>query len=195
MTISHIIDQHVFLLQVESTCPTHPPLPPLRHFSIDKVLFEDPKAKSIAVAGTFSSLTDTAIIIAEKSPLSQASLSQLFSAESKISTNFHNNIYSQIEASCGGSVGDLRLMTVYPATDAHLSKYSQQTIHLIHESPEDYATITRPFIDGQSFDIQVGYIKQFLDSILSRSTVSVLVASNCAFATTVQLIIIQNNLK
>ena len=139
-----------------NACPTCPPLPQLQQFSIDRVLFEDPKAKSIAVAGNFSSSTaQTAIIIAEKSPLSRASLAELFSAESKVSTNFHNNIYSQMEASCGGSVGDLRLMTVYPATEAHLSKYSQQMIHMIHESPEDYATITRPFIDRQSFDIQV----------------------------------------
>ena len=153
----------------------------MQHFSIDKVLFEDPKAKSIAVAGTFSSSPHTAIIIAEKSPLSQASLSQLFSAESKISTNFHNNIYSQIEASCDGSVGDLRLMTVYPATDAHLSKYSQQIIHMIHESPEDYATITRPFVDSQSFDIQVHNIEQSLHFTPSKSTGSVLVAFNCTF--------------
>lgn len=46
-------------------------------------------------------------------------------------------------------------MTVYPATEAHLAKYSQQTSHMIHETPEDYATITKPFIDGQAFDIQV----------------------------------------
>ena len=136
-------------------CASAPPLPGLEHFSLDRVLFEDPKTKSIAVAGRFASSADTAIIVAEKSPLSRSSLSQLFCPDSKISTNFHNNIYSQIKASCRGSVGDLRLMTVYPATEAHLIKYSQQTHHMIHETPEDYAAITRPYIDGQSFDIQV----------------------------------------
>ena len=141
---------------VASPCSSAPPpLPPLDQFSLDRVLFEDPKAKSIAVAGQFAGSADTAVIIAEKSPLSSASLSELFCPRSKTSTNFQNNIYSQIEASCGGSVGDLRLMTVYPATEAHVTKYSQQTIHIIHETPEDYATITKPFIESQSFDIQV----------------------------------------
>lgn len=135
---------------------TAPPLPPLEHFSLDKVLFEDAKSKSMAVVGCFTNCpTANAVIIAEKSPLSRASLSQLFCPGTKTSTNFHNNIYSQVEASCGGSIGDLRLMMVYPATEAHLAKYSQQTCHMIHETPEDYATITKPFIDSQSFDIQV----------------------------------------
>lgn len=139
-----------------NACSTAPPLPALEHFSLDKILFEDAKSKSIAVSGHFTDSTDhIAIIIAEKSPLSRASLSQLFCQGPKNTTNFHNNIYSQIEASCGGSIGDLRLMTVYPATEAHLAKYSQQTSHMIHETPEDYATITKPFIDGQAFDIQV----------------------------------------
>ena len=145
------------LQEVVDGCFATQPLPGLDQFSLDRVLFEDPKAKSIAVAGHFAepNFTHTAVIVAEKTPLSAASLEKLFSTEANVSTNTRNNIYSQLTASCGGGVGDLRLMTVYPATEAHIAKYSQQTCHMIHETPEDYATLTKPFIDSQSFDIQV----------------------------------------
>lgn len=45
---------------------------------------------------------------------------------------------------------------VYPATEKHLQKYLRQEVHLIRESWEDYKNITLPFIQSQSFSIQVG---------------------------------------
>ena len=52
-------------------------------------------------------------------------------------------------------MGDLKLLTIYPATEAHIKKYSHQVWHVVHETPQDYMAITRPFIESQSFDIQV----------------------------------------
>ena len=111
----------------------------------------------MVVSGHFAGLTEeTAVIVAEKIPLTQSNLAQLFSGkESNFSTKTRNNIYAQIDATCSGSLGDLRLMAVYPATEAHIQKYSQPICHMIHETPEKYATITKPFIESQSFDIQV----------------------------------------
>lgn len=95
------------------------------------------------------------MIIAEKTPLSRDSLAQLFCTDAKTSTSTHNSIYRQLEAACGGSVGDLHLSTIHPATEAHIQKYSQQTCHMVHETPEDYAAVTKPFIESHSFNIQV----------------------------------------
>ena len=149
------------IFQVTSEAFPNPPqpLPPLNLFTIDRVLSEDVKSKSIVVAGHFAGTTteNAAVIIAEKTPPTLADLAELFSSDnSKFSTNTSNSIYAQIEASCGsGCLGNVRLLTVYPATEAHLAKYSQQTRHVIHETPKDYAEITKPFIESQSFDIQV----------------------------------------
>lgn len=44
---------------------------------------------------------------------------------------------------------------VYPATEKHLQKYLRQEVHLIRETWEDYKNITLPFIQSQSFSIQV----------------------------------------
>ena len=139
---------------------TPPSLPPLRHFSLDRVLSEDVATKTTSMAGHFTSTgTDpslTAVVIAEKRPLSQDDLrTRVFNADTKFSMATSNNIYSQVVAECGGSVGSLKLLTVYPATEAHLRKYSRQVRHVIHETPQDYETVTRPFIESQSFNIQV----------------------------------------
>ena len=37
---------------------------------------------------------------------------------------------------------------ISPATDKHVSKHSAQAFRLVHESPELYASATRPFIDA-----------------------------------------------
>ena len=120
-----------------------------------EILLEDPKSKTMAVVGHFAESADSAVILAEKTPLSAASLPELFSPNSKTSVNTQNNIYSQIEVSCGGSIGNLRVMSVYPATQAHISKYSQQRMHIVQETPQDYTSITKPFIEAQSFSIEV----------------------------------------
>ena len=148
---------------LEAGSATPPPLPGLGGFCLDRLLFEDPKSKTVAVAGHFhDDEAHTAVVIAEKTPLSHDGLAQLFHPHTKISTSTHNSIYSQLEASCGGCLGDLHLTTIYPATEAHILKYSQQTCHVIHETPEDYAAITKPFIQSQSFDIQVNNDSQGL---------------------------------
>lgn len=44
---------------------------------------------------------------------------------------------------------------MYPATEKHLQKYLRQEVHLVRETWEDYKNITLPFIQSQSFSIQV----------------------------------------
>ena len=103
--------------------------------------------------------------MAEKTPLSRDNLTQVFTKGTKFTTSTSNSVYGQVMAECGGSVGDLKLLTVYPATEAHIAKYTRQVCHVIHETPRDYETITRPFIGSQSFDIQVCY-EHSLDCVL-----------------------------
>ena len=117
------------------------------------------------MAGHFTSSTNTAtdpspaaVVIAEKRPLSQDDLQTgVFNTDTKFTVATSNNIYSQVTAECGGGVGDLKLLTVYPATEAHIRKYSRQVRHIIHETPLDYESVTKPFIKSLSFNIQVKY--------------------------------------
>lgn len=50
---------------------------------------------------------------------------------------------------------EIKTTVVYPATEKHLQKYLRQEVHLIRETWEDYKNITLPFIQSQSFSIQV----------------------------------------
>ena len=130
-------------------------LPPFEGFSVDSVLSVYPRSKTITVLGKFSGSSEAAVIVAEKVPLTEADLSSLFSSETKLNRSFQNDIYAQYAASCARSIGDLKLMTVFPASEAHVQKYSFQKLRMVHETPEDYRTITKPFIEKQSLAVEV----------------------------------------
>ncbi len=49
----------------------------------------------------------------------------------------------------------IKATLVYPATEKHIAKYSQQEAYLVQETPEDYAKITLPYIESSTFSIQV----------------------------------------
>ena len=130
-------------------------LPPFEGFSVDSVLSVHPRSKTISVSGKFSGSSESAVIVAEKVPLTEADLSDLFSSETELHRSFQNDIYAQYTASCARSIGDLKLVTVFPASEAHIQKYSFQKLRMVHESPEDYRTITKPFIEEQSLAVEV----------------------------------------
>lgn len=45
---------------------------------------------------------------------------------------------------------------ICPATEKHVNKYVRQETFLIKETEEDYESITLPYINSQSFSLQVG---------------------------------------
>lgn len=137
------------------------PLLSFHEFSMDRVLFTDPSTKAMAVCGRFSGSEDTAVIVAEKQPLEHSTIRQLFEKrDGGVVRNTHNDIYSQYVVQCRGDVGTLKLTTVYPATDKHVRKYSRQMFHLVHETPQIYKDVTKPFIEQQGFSIKVEKAKK-----------------------------------
>ena len=108
--------------------------------------------------GHFPGSDEAAVILAEKQPIAEQDLPGLFSRETKLSQSFQNDVYGQHVAMCHAPLGGLRLMTVYPATDAHIRKYSARTMRVLHESPEDYRQITRPFVEREALKLEVGLL-------------------------------------
>ena len=132
-----------------------PPLP-FQDFSPDRVLFTNPKSKLIAVLGTFpQSVDDQGVIVAEKQPLTDSNLESIFSTKTQATRSFQNDIYSQYVLHCPDGVGALKVMSVYPATEAHIKKYDHETLIMVHETPEDYFGITKPFVESHPFSIEV----------------------------------------
>lgn len=138
--------------------------PDLTEFKMTQVLSEDTKSKSIAVCGTFDSSNSTkAVIIAEKQPIPSQTIHTLFPSLSHLKLGFQNDVYSQYKAQGPQDIGRLQLTAIYPATDKHIVKYSSQKMYIIKETPLQYRTITRPYIEEQSFSLQVRVIHCHLD--------------------------------
>lgn len=125
------------------------------HKFTSEVLYADPLTKTIAVSGKFSDSTELGVIVAEKTPLTHSSLQRLFCSY-KVEKKFQNDVYSQyvLDSEKGGA-GEVRVTTVYPATDEHVKKYGAQKRRFVRETPELYQNVTKPFIERQSFSLDV----------------------------------------
>lgn len=49
----------------------------------------------------------------------------------------------------------MKVTVVCPASEKHLKKYQRQESYLVEETAEDYSSITLPYIESQSFSLQV----------------------------------------
>lgn len=109
----------------------------------------------IFFTGKFDNCDHDAVVLLEKTPFSETTLPQMLSRETSLAREFNNDIYSQYLCHPPPSLNTLKSTVIYPATAKHLEKYSAQDVHFIYETPSDYETITLPFIEEQSFSIQV----------------------------------------
>ena len=131
---------------------------PFSEFRVDRVLFTKPENKSISLLGKFAGSDENGVLVVEKQPITEDSIKGLLSSDATVNSSFHNNIYSQYVVRGGRGLGEVRVMGVYPATEEHIAKYSDQQLHMVHESPHLYQTVTKPFIKSQAFAVKVSTI-------------------------------------
>ncbi len=149
---------------------------PFHEFKTEKTILVNAQSKLIAVVGTFDSNTETrGVLVAEKQPLTESSLTSMLSPESKVTKNFQNDVYSQYILNCpGGSVGEVKVTAIYPATEAHVNKYSEQALVMVRETPDDYQNITRLFVMTHPLGVDVRQLSIVQNMVLvQRSVMSV----------------------
>lgn len=134
---------------------------PFSDFRVNRVLFTKPENKSISLLGKFAGSDENCVLVVEKQPITEGSIKGLLSCDATINNSYHNDIYSQYVVVGGRGLGEVRVMGVYPATEEHIAKYSDRELHMIHESPHIYQTVTKPFIKSQAFAVQVSTIVTF----------------------------------
>ena len=65
---------------------------------------------------------------------------------------------------------ELKVSIIYPATEKHILKFTQQAMHLIQETPEIYDKVTLPYLAKEQFSIDWVYNilehKQEVDKIV-----------------------------
>ena len=143
---------------IEKVIDSQGKLLPFSEFHVDRVLFTKPENKSISLLGKFDGSEENGVLVVEKQPITEDSIKGLLSCDATVNSRFHNDIYSQYVVVGGRGLGEVRVMGVYPATEEHIAKYSDQELRMVHESPQLYQTVTKPFIQSQAFTVQVSMI-------------------------------------
>ena len=110
---------------------------------------------AVLFTGKFENSDSDAVVLLEKTPFSEETLPQMLSAETSLVMEFNNEIYNQYTCQPQSRFNTLKGTIIYPATAKHLDKFSTQNVHFVRETPEDYKSITLPFVEEQSFSIQV----------------------------------------
>lgn len=146
------LEAEVELAPADNTTEEDSTLSPFQKFSADRILFTDPRSKSICILGS-TQAGERGIVLAEKQPLTECSLVHLF-ATPAIKKNFQNDVYSQYVVDCKeGGLGEMRVTTVCPATDKHVQKYEAQKRRVVSETPSRYQDITKPFVEQDSLSL------------------------------------------
>lgn len=153
-------------------------------FEFVKVLNDDAQLKMMCLHAKLhpgsTAKADDAVVVLEKTPFAKddTAVQALLSSSTKLKQVFNNDIYGRYECmptENGMILKDLYCMyisirdiilpllfsvalkatIIYPATKKHLDKYTGHDGDIIYETADDYSTITKPWIESSSFDMQV----------------------------------------
>ncbi|XP_059045851.1 m7GpppX diphosphatase [Achroia grisella] len=128
----------------------------LKDFIPEKILRNNSNTKLVCVQGKFVDKSGVALAILEKTVFREEELNDTgyFSPETVLETYFQNDIYGNYVCFPKSSLNGVKTTIIYPATEKHIVKYSQQEVHIVLETPELYEKLTLPFIKKEQFNLQ-----------------------------------------
>ncbi|KAI8986786.1 scavenger mRNA decapping enzyme [Trametes punicea] len=127
----------------------------LQQFNFDRVLNEDPITHALTILGSLpvrgTSERAQAIVRIEKTPLTSDHAEQLLTAQLKDvklieSTDIYTWLLGWLNASADRP--DVKINIIHPATEVHIRKYSRQEVVVVHETPDLFERIVRPYISA-----------------------------------------------
>ncbi|KAK9462927.1 HIT-like domain-containing protein [Lipomyces oligophaga] len=123
----------------------------IRKFESNTVLQNDLRSKRIIILGKIENIS--AIVIAEKTAfdLNTSEHSFSFTSISELQLLDSNDVYRWYRATIiqdVTSMPSLKLSLIWPATAAHIAKYSSSKRRLIVETPELYSLYHEPYINS-----------------------------------------------
>lgn len=127
----------------------------LQDFALEEVLDVNTTLKTCAILARSKSDNLQAVIIAEKCPFVANHLVSMLENGAELDSVFQNDIYSQHLMRIGAPLDQGKVTIICPCTEKHVRKYGKQQLYIIRETPEDYQTITKPFIQRHQFDLKV----------------------------------------
>lgn len=127
----------------------------LDRFVFQRVLNEDPITRSVALLGTLrptasdiSDATEAKPVIVRIERTALGSFSDGLISKTKLIET--TDIYAWMLGwlSYSEDRPDVKINVIYPATDVHIRKYSNQQVHIVRETPALYERIVKPYIDA-----------------------------------------------
>lgn len=155
--------------------------PDVKDFKLLEILSNDAARKKIVLLGTISSEESKMILFIEKVEFSEETfktedVDEKFLKHIALEVQMANDIYADfiglIDPRFNSKflsrllawmsfwlyvVLELKVNTIYPATDAHVKKYSRQEFVTFNETPEMYSEVTLPYLSSQKFSVDWVY--------------------------------------
>lgn len=131
----------------------------LKDFILEKILNNNTNRKTVCVVGKFKDKSGVALVILEKNAFKEEDLGNegYFSVDTEVTTFFENDIYGNYECFPRSAINGVKTSIIYPATEKHIAKFSQQEVHIVLETPELYQKLTLPHLEKEQFNLQWVY--------------------------------------
>ncbi|CAG5118481.1 unnamed protein product [Candidula unifasciata] len=132
-------------------------------FKLVKVLREDARGKLVTLHGTVGD-KDAVVVLERKAfdiPVLEECLQQ-----TTVKETLQNDVYSTFDVYSSGSIAHMKATLIHPATEKHISKYSDREPFIVRETPELYRSVVLPSIQENKFSFQWVY------NILEKKTES-----------------------
>ncbi|KAK1945150.1 m7GpppX diphosphatase [Phytophthora citrophthora] len=119
----------------------------IRDFNLVRVLKRTDT--ELALLGNFKSDNHkkAAVLVIQTAVMDTGALDQLLTGMS-LHEILVNDIYSSFQGDVSRDVKPYKVNLIYPATDRHVRKHTDQNFHMVVETKEAYRMITKPFIDS-----------------------------------------------
>ncbi|GFF42867.1 hypothetical protein IFM58399_06754 [Aspergillus lentulus] len=138
-------------------------------FEVDRLLKQDQSGRRIAILGSIDG--KQGILIAERAAFATQSLEVLkafHAAISRVNNLGDNDIYRWYLANSGAGQGeqqfhDLKLNLIWPCTEKHIKKYSDQQLRMVTETPEIYRDYVRPYMSAQREEGRLNWVFNILE--------------------------------
>ncbi|KAG6610021.1 m7GpppX diphosphatase [Phytophthora cinnamomi] len=119
----------------------------LKDFNLVRVLKRTDT--ELALLGNFKSDSHkkAAVLVLQTAAMDSGSLDRLLAAMS-LHEILVNDIYSTFQGDVARDVKPYKVNLIYPATETHVLKHTDQNFHMVVETKAVYGAITKPFIDS-----------------------------------------------
>ncbi|RAH55663.1 scavenger mRNA decapping enzyme [Aspergillus piperis CBS 112811] len=138
-------------------------------FEVSRLLKQDQSGRRIAILGTIDN--QQGILIAERAAFATETpeaLQAFHAAITDVNNLGDNDIYRWYLASSHSAPGsqqppDLKINLIWPCTESHIKKYSEQVIRMVTETPEIYRDSIRPYMSAKREEGRLNWVFNILE--------------------------------